>query len=361
MRDHSTAAAVTAPATRHARCGALRAAGLLLGLIGVMGCMDPLVQDEGAPPDRSLILPPDALVPWVEEDPERAAALAEADGVDELIELRTAFSSGRTVHYWDFGPAPAAAIPVWVVGTLLDDGSFEPVGHPPVFDAIPGDPGYSPFWQMVMVPVTEAYDGELLPSFAAVVQAVEAGLVRTPVSTLRYINCPVVHRDVRLDMGAGQEPLEPSTGLYRGKQTAYFDLGPPLLPAEALDGYPVATAYRLRREGGEPLSEPRRRVDMTGDGDRVDTNDIFEVAPGDEGYTPLVQTVTVVVPTDYASIDTSGDDGQADYGAEADLFERPASGLRTPVEGHVVAFEATPELRNQPMLVVLPPDAEEER
>ncbi|HTM22520.1 MAG TPA: hypothetical protein VL172_18490, partial [Kofleriaceae bacterium] len=101
------------------------------------------------------------------------------------------------------------------------------------------------------------------------------------------------------------------------------------------------------REGGEPLSEPARGVDMTGDGDLADSNDVFALPPGDAGGTPLCRTVSVTVPTDYGSSDTYADDGMADATDAGDLFD----GDGVPIAGAVIAYQATDELRNCPFQV----------
>jgi hypothetical protein len=105
----------------------------------------------------------------------------------------------------------------------------------------------------------------------------------------------------------------------------------------------------LRREGGEPLSEPARGVDMDGDGDTRDTNDLFAAANGDAGYTPLVSVVNVTVPADTKSIDTTQDQTKADLQSASDLFSSGA-----PVEGKVIAVQRTGELRNMPLQKVAP-------
>ena len=309
--------------------------------------MGPLTDDTYGELTMDGVLPAGAEVPWVDDDPVRAQLLYDADGVDRYIPLRSGFAGGQSVHFWSFGPAPAATIPVWVFGHLGADESFEGVDHPSLFDAIPGDPGYSPFWEMTLVPLTDAYDGEQITSVDALFDAIAGGLADKPVATGRYVNCPVVPRDAELDQGEGQAASKPATAYYRGQRVAYFTLPPVLAPDAPFDRYPIADLYQLRREGGEPLSEPLRSVDMTGDGDIDDTNDIFGADYGDADYTPLVRPVEVVVPFDYHSIDTTGDERNAEFRAPDDLF----SGAGTPVPGHVVAFAPQITLLNLPMQI----------
>jgi hypothetical protein len=121
---------------------------------------------------------------------------------------------------------------------------------------------------------------------------------------------------------------------YEHHAVAYVDFG--AVPVTRDVDVEVAPRYALRREGGEPLSEPMRGVDMDGDGDIVDSNDICAA-------TPLVQTIDVVVAAGTASIDTSQSDAQAQIMDAAQLFDPQ------PVAGTVVSYAATGELRNMPV------------
>ena len=81
------------------------------------------------------------------------------DGVEEgLIRLRSGFSGGAPVRFWDFGEASPNAIPLYLLVKLADggalatpEGDFNPIAHKPIFDAIPGDAVYSPWWTVVLL------------------------------------------------------------------------------------------------------------------------------------------------------------------------------------------------------------------
>lgn len=283
----------------------------------LVACLDPLVSDQVERPD--LILPPGTEPPLLADDPLARDALDALDGVSgTLIPLRTGFAHGARVLYWDFGPASPAPIPLYLLVQETPEGPFEtpsgrfaPVpGHPPLFDAIPGDPGYSPWWTMVLVPVTDRYDGEVLASFSAIDEAYRVGLVGLPIILPTAINCPVVLPEARLETlpGDADSLREPNRAYYKGKTVHYFSF-----TAMAVDGLrvPAPSAYLLRREGGEPLSEIDRGVDMTRDGDLTDTNDLFAAAPGDDDYSDMVTLVDAVV-SDGDYIDTSKSDARSD-------------------------------------------------
>ncbi len=233
-----------------------------------------------------------------------------------------------------------------LVGEIAADGSsFTPVdGHPTIIDVIPGDPGYSPFWQLFLLPVTEAYDGELLTSFAAVQEAREQGLAGPPVALDLYVNCPVVHRDSELALPSGFKA--PNQFFYRGTRASYFGAGmSPLRSGSSL--VDVQPLYQLRREGGEPLDETVRGVDMTGDGDTVDTNHVFAMDPDAVWFSPLTQAVEAVVVADTAAVDTYGDDSISDVEGASDLFDEAGN----PRSSRLIALYPGTELRNTPLWV----------
>lgn len=294
------------------------------------GCLGPQVSDQPAPSGDIVLA--GSVVPPIDEEADDAAQLAASDGVDGTAPLLSAFSAGAHVHVWDFGAAPSHAAPVFMLMQRQGDGSLAALPHPMIVGSIAGDPGYSPFREVFALVVTDAYAGELITSTTAIDEAVTNGLIEAPVSQMRAIDVPQVASDVRLDVGGATLP--PSGVMYyEHHAVAYFDFGAVAVTRE-VDIAP-APRYVLRREGGEPLSEPIRGVDMDGDGDIVDSNDILAA-------TPLVQTVNVVVVAGTTSIDTSQSDAQAQITDAAQLFDPQ------PIAGTVVSYEITTELRNMP-------------
>ncbi len=315
----------------------------------ISGCLEPLVDDSVA--TNSLGFPTASEVPSVSTDHALSAQIQDADGVDGLVPRISAFAGGKRVFYWDFGLAPQETSPLF----YLSDADLNKLPeHPPIFDTVPGQPGYSPFWTVSLLPVTAAYAGERITSFAEVQRAIDAGLLSAPVETEIISNCPVVHPDVRLEVADG-EPRAPIEAYYRGVRVHVFGFSP--TPEE--DGLvPVADVYALRREGGEPLHEGARRVDMTGDGDTNDTNGIFEMGADTTDYTPLWRVVQVVVPADYQSIDSFSDETQADYKSREDMFG--PEGTLTPRADKIIAYEPTGMLVNCPIDDTVPDKSPEE-
>ncbi len=299
------------------------------------GCLDPLVSDQ--PSSTTLILPAGTPVPSAMDDPAIAAQITMADGLAGIIPRQTAFSGGQRIHVWNVGPAPATASPLFVLATRDASGELVRIVHPTVIEAIPGEPRYSPFWAVFFIEITPAYRGELLTSFAAISEAVDRGLVKRPAAQTFAVNCPIAGSDVRIDVGNGATVGPDATFYYDGKTVPYFDFG--RMPL--VDGSTVPEARRivLRRAGDEPLSEVIRHVDLTGDGDTTDTNDILEGAPGIAPVTPRMRTTTVVVPAGTASIDTSRDESVSDVTAATQLFNPAPTSL-------VVGYTPSDEVAN---------------
>ncbi|MCG8418311.1 MAG: hypothetical protein MJE77_10250 [Proteobacteria bacterium] len=321
---------------------------VMWSLGGAGGCLGPQVDDTEPRPGR--VRPPGTqLAALSETDPVAAAQIAELDGVDGVVPALSGFAEGRSIQYWDFGPAPHFATPLYYLSNP-DTGQF--LDHPPIFDMVPGDPRYSPFWTVFAVPANPSYRGEVLPSVAAIEEAQRLGLVGAAENTGNYVNCPVVADGVTLDPGDGRTPLSPRTGFYRGSTVSHFDMNTLLgLAGQPLADYgtdvPVGDIFRIRRAGGEPMSEPVRGVDITGDGDVLDTNDIIS----SRSSSHLLRRVSVAVGgANLQLIDDTRDDAVSTLMSGDQLFSRSDDGLE-PNTDVVVAFDITAELVNHPFRV----------
>jgi hypothetical protein len=328
---------------RRAKTGRVTRSAWWFVLVAASGCLEPLVSDDVPP--RDLVLPPGSVVPGLASDQDLARQVDENDFVDRLVPRNSAFIGGSQVFYWDFGPAPDNSAPLILLRQRAPDGSLAPVPHPPILDVLPGDPNYTPFWAIWFVEITDQYAGEVIPSLQALQEAQRLGLVGMPEQRTGYLNCPVVHPDVRIDVGGGD--VGPSPGFYRGVEVGLvnFAFGQLL---EDKTHVPLAEVYVLRREGGDPLSEGEREVDMTGDGDTNDSNNLFQFGLEDGGYSPLSRVVSVTVPAGYMSIDSYQDEAMADATDDGDLFTTD-SDPPAPRTGAVISVDRTEELRNLPV------------
>ena len=325
--------------------------------LSASACLEPL-SDDRVPP-RGLVLPAGTEVESIFDDPDLAMQVAENDGVDDVVPLLSGFAGGDPIKYWDFGEAPRFAAPIVVLYRGDLEGEWEFAAKVPgttapfsIIDSIPGDPGYTPFWSVFFFKVTSAYQGEVIPSFAAIEEAVELGLLEAePLQVGAYANCPVLHRDVRLEVGLDDDGddsdggndglLAPIPTYYQGMVAAYYDfanvVGHGLRPLEGGVNVPMGHRFVLARPGQPALSEMRRRIDITGDGDTRDSNDIFRGPLADLGYTPLRESWIVTVPETYYSIDSSGDEADAAYTDFADVFS--GSDPLVAIPENVVAFD----------------------
>lgn len=318
------------------------------GAAGSAGCLEPRVDDTPAP---QLVLPAGTPVPSVREFPEIAAKIDANDGVDAMVPLRTAYVGGQPVGYYDFGAAPKFGAPVFFVMKPGPDGMpMRAQGW--VMGVIPGDEGYSPFWPIYVATVTDLWQGEIFTSVEALEEGQRLGLVGEPVKRtvsatdprVVYTNGPVVAPGTMLEVGNGKPPRGPhAEAYYRGMRVDHFNFLPSNGPRPLLDGgvyMPESKLYVLRREGGAPLSEPVRNVDMTNDGDTKDTNDIFTLGLESPAFTPLVRVVDVTVTAATVSIEGA----MPDVTAVSDLFD--AGGAPT---SRVVSFSMTDSYVNRPL------------
>jgi len=308
-------------------------------LVVSVACVGPQVSDR--PGFVGLVLPPDTILPSIYDDPETALKVDAADGLSAAVPLLAGFTGGKPTAYWDLGPAPDFAAPAFVLSVRVGE-ALVALPHPPIFGRLPGDAGYSPFRRVFTVEVTEAYAGELIPSVAALNEAQERGLVGAAKGSREGHDWPVAAPDVVVLGGAppGTAPItsaatgEPRTFLFEGKTGLFLDFGAtPINTGAGAITVPAADVYMLHREGSDLLSEPWRGVDMDGDGDALDSNNVFATAPPEAGYSPRCRPVDVTVGAAVASIDTTHDQTKADIQSAAQLV---AAGV--PVAPPVVAL-----------------------
>ncbi len=274
------------------------------------------------------------------------AALAELvdanDGIAGVAPRTSAFSEGEPVRYWHLGERSAQPMRAYVLYEEVE-GERVRVDHPLVVDRIPGEEGYSPYLHLHWVRVPPGYAGRLR-SFDEVDAAVASGAVSAPEPESSYLHCPIAAPDAELDLGGGMTALPETPIWVRGLEARCFDLsqGRPPRPLLSNGGMIIRHVYVLTREGEDaPLAEAARMEDLTGDGDQTDSNQVFGVSLHDGDYTPRWKMVTVTVPADYASIDTSGDENVADYRAATDMFDVAPDYTITPIEGRVVDYALT--------------------
>jgi hypothetical protein len=188
--------------------------------------------------------------------------------------------NGESVRYYNFDVQPLAPAPIYV---LFREGESTPVsGQLNVVGVIPGDPGYSDFWQIMKVTVPADYEANTVGS---VDEIEDAGYEIEPTPTI--VNCPVVPdgSTARLRLGNGNALLQ--RGWYRGMIVHYFSFEE--APLEVSDGQvpvaPIYVTFQKNPAEGDDTSGPASGFVTEGDTDQ--THNVLTALPGAAGYSPL--------------------------------------------------------------------------
>lgn len=308
-------------APRAALPGARIVAPAVIALSGfASGCrLGPLVDD--VPGASAHLLPAGASVPSVADNPALAGQIVLNDGLADVapgdsVPRGTGMSAGGEVRFWSFGPAAPVASSLY----QFLDGSGDPIDHPGLVDALPGDPGYSPIHALYEVVVSDAYAGELITSTAALADAVELGLVGEPERTDRLVASPIVLPATRLEVGEG-EPIAQTPLYARGHRVAMFRFGqqvdPGQVPSRAVSFLRAAKAAR------HDVSRPIFEAEIPGEPANVPSS-----------YTPLSAVIRVDLAPGIDPVSIDSDD---------DLFVRDSAGAITELTDAVSRLDITGE------------------
>jgi hypothetical protein len=172
---------------------------------------------------------------------------------------------GVRVHYYNLDVQPDRPARLF---RFVTPGTTEPVaGQPDVVDALPGDPGYSDFWQVGLVPMPA---GAAPGSITSLDEIRARGLVATP--TPQVIDCAIVPRGSTAREG---DPVRVELA-YRGRLVECLRFGAPL--ALAGDVVPTSPIY---------VTFAREHVFRTEPGAAAQTHNVVLSVPGDVDYSPL--------------------------------------------------------------------------
>ncbi len=226
--------------------------------------------------------------------------------------------AGEVVRYYNFDVRPVEPAPIYV---LFGAGASEPLaGQLNIIDAVPGDPGYNDFWQVVRVTVDDDY----VANQAASLADLEArGFAMEPTSTI--VNCPVVPEgstaELRLDGG----DAELVQGWYRGEVVSYFHFGeaPLTVVNDSVPTSPIYVTFNV--DPGEPGGGPPSGF-VTEPGSEQ-THNVIASVPGQPGYSPL-WAVNIY--------------DNADFDAVSDLTSAEAASLLVPYAAMVNCPVVTP-------------------
>jgi len=200
---------------------------------------------------------------------------------------------GAPVRYYNFDVMSTQPAPIFV---LFREGSTTPVsGQINIVDVIPGDAGYSDFWQVNKVTVPADYVANTVTSLQDIVD--DGYDVET---TDMIVNCPIVPEGSTADEGPGAAGL--TMGWYKDQVVFYFDFNEASITATSSGAVPTADIFvsfnvNPDQAGGGPGSGFKAQ------GSSTQTHNVVENVPGQNGYSPLWD----VMPYDNADFDAVHD------------------------------------------------------
>lgn len=354
-------------------------AGALLGALALAGCENPV----DPPGDLDLgpieeTLSPGDRVNWPGVDKR---------GGREIPFIR-GFANGRPSAYWFLGFASKrSADSFWFCrdgddACPLDEHrrlNWDHLVGNPLFMRIPGQEGFSPFWQMWVVRVPDDYEPNTVKTVETLHQmdlwgsitvspfimdfGEVFGTYRGPQEVLMH--CALVLRGTTLAENGGPHPdgtgpmrvMENHFGWHQGYQVEFVDFSvsdgvfPEDVTSDSRPVMPFAKIYINWRwcdrdprpdicdipgfalSDRRPVSERGLGQDVTGDGDPNDTNNTLGALPcalqrvGEPPYSPLWQPNAVFIPAETMLVDTSGSQEISDIQSVNDIFDGVEAGL----------------------------------
>ena len=373
------------PATR----STLRAAIMIAAALLATGCG--AAEDDLDEPDLG------SLTDVIDVLQRRVWPGSDQPGSGRVIPRINGFVENQPIGYWFAGVAlPTTADVYWFcregdMGCPLDDrGALdtERTLGGPVFARIPGESSYSPYWWIKVIRVPDDYQPNALKSVLGIERAIQNGRVRQEwyhFNHTRWIgpDKAIEHSMLVLDdtvlEGNGDAPqnlpgvathyVPRLQGWHKQYRVQYFDftategvlppadeeqeewLAPDVPTAELYvmfrgctdDAGPTPTVCSAGERMIGAVTEQALALDLTGDGDLSDTNNVLSTLPGrvpadpDERlYSPLWAVMKVMVaPTsdaDVRLIDTTGDQRDSDVRSAATVQQLvKANALLPPV------------------------------
>ena len=210
-------------------------------------------------------------------------AAGEAINFDAAPFITAGFGpSGDQVSYYNFDVQSVDAAPIYV---FFKEGSASPVeGQSNVVDVVPGQLGYSDFWNVVKVTVPASYVANSVTSFAGIVQN---GYVTS--ATNIVVNCPIVPAgSVASHRYNNGNDVGLHVGWYREKSIAYFNFSEKRLTLTGAGKVPVSpifVTFNKNPDAQDPTSGPSSgfRIDAT----TGRTHNVTQTVPEDADYSPL--------------------------------------------------------------------------
>jgi hypothetical protein len=200
---------------------------------------------------------------------------------DNLFLAQGLGPGGQVVKYYDFDVMPLKSAPIYV---LFREGESDPVeGQLNIINVIPGDIGYSDFWQMYKVTVPADY---VANSATSLIQILDNGYTLTETDYL--INCPVAPEGSTAELRYTDESNTLERGWYKNKVVYYFTFEEKVLTSNA-NGYtpisPIYVTFNINPDINNANSGPASGfVTETGS---AQTHNVLATIPTDDDYSPL--------------------------------------------------------------------------
>ncbi len=189
-------------------------------------------------------------------------------------------ADGTPVRYYNFDVMPLSPAPIYA---LFREGESMPVdGQLNIVNVIPGDAGYSDFWQVYKVTVPADYVANVVTSY----QEIAANGYNVE-STNMIVNCPIVPDGSTASLRYNDdESNELVRGWYNGKVVYYFSFFEKDLMTTGSGMVPVSDILvTFNINPGEPGGGPPSGF-VTEPGS-MQTHNVVQTIPENGGYSPL--------------------------------------------------------------------------
>ena len=297
------------------------------------GCrLDPLVDD--TPGASGHVLAAGSSVPSAADSPEIVNQITLNDGIDDkllainfnVVPRGTGESAGHQVRYWSLGIASRAPAPLFRFFRSTDAG-LEPIAHPAMVEALPGERTYNPLHSINRVVVTDRYRDELITSADALADAIDLGLVEAPQPTGEFVASPIVLPDIQLEISskAAVPPVAAQLVYAHGYSVGMFEIGG---AHRVMLGLLPTSQVSFLRESNKPAYDANRPIFQT-----IVPAKPTGMAP--EKYTPL----SVVI-----NVDLAPGTAAASITADSDLFDRDDDGVIVSTTNRVQQIQITTSL-----------------
>jgi len=184
--------------------------------------------------------------------------------------------AGEKIRYYNFDVQPTQPAPIYV---LFSAGAAAPIPEQlNIVDVIPGDAGYSDFWQINKVTVPADYVANSVTSYAEIVAA------GYPVqSTTMLVNCPIVPEGSTATLRLAGEDPSLVTGWYRGKTVRYFSFLEKAITGASVPLSPIYVTFNVNPDaaGGGPASGFKMEASSP------QTHNVTATLPSSAAYSPL--------------------------------------------------------------------------